>query len=68
MDHHAPFWRPDPATIEKAHATRIAKGLGLEGFDALRAFSIEHPDRYWQYLMTGLEISWSKPYHTYMDL
>jgi acetyl-CoA synthetase len=63
-----PFWRPSAEVLAKAQATRIADGLGLPGFTALRAFSIEHPDRYWQHLMGALDIVWSEPYRTYMDL
>jgi acetyl-CoA synthetase len=63
-----PFWHPSAHVLAKAQATRLAHGLGLAGFTALRAFSIEHPDRYWQHLMSALDIVWSKPYHTYMDL
>jgi acetyl-CoA synthetase len=66
MDH--PFWHPSAEILANAQATRIAKGLGLAGFTALRAFSIEHPDRYWQHLMSALDIVWSKPYQTYVDL
>src|SRR5665647_3241379 len=62
------FWYPTPETIEKAQVTRLAAGLGLDGFDQLRAFSVEHPDRYWRYMMSALPIRWSKPYQDYVDL
>lgn len=64
----APFWRPDPDTMEWAQASRLAVDLGLGGFDELCAFAADHPDRYWQGLMTALPIVWSKPYRDYVDL
>lgn len=68
MEQPTAFWHPTPAIIANAQATRIATGLGLAGFDALRQFSIEHPDLYWRHLMTALGIVWSHPYQTYMEL
>ena len=63
-----PFWRPDQDTMDRAHASHLAKELGLAGFDELCAFAAEHPDRYWRVLMMALPIVWSKPYHDYVDL
>ena len=68
MEPQTPFWRPTPEIIANAQATRIATGLGLAGFDELRQFSIDHPDRYWRHLMSALGIVWSRPYQTYMEL
>jgi acetyl-CoA synthetase len=64
----APFWHPSAAVVARAQVTRLAEGLGLPGYDALRQFSVEHPDRYWAHLMTALGIVWSAPYHQYIDL
>ena len=64
----APFWRPDRDTMERAHASRLVRELGLAGFDELCAFAADHPDRYWSALMTALPIVWSKPYRDYVDL
>ena len=64
----APFWRPGRDTMERAHASRLVRELGLAGFDELCAFATDHPDRYWSALMTALPIIWSKPYRDYVDL
>ncbi len=64
----APFWRPDRETMDRAQASRLARELGLGGFDDLCAFAANHPDRYWRALMTALPIVWSKPYRDYVDL
>ena len=63
-----PFWHPDPDTMERALASRLARDLGLSGFDELCTFATDHPDRYWQGLMRALPIVWSKPYRDYVDL
>jgi acetyl-CoA synthetase len=68
VQQQTPFWRPDPETIERAQASRIALSLGLSGFDELCALAAEHPDRYWRALMAVLPIVWSKPYQDYVDL
>jgi len=64
----APFWRPDRNTMERAQVSRLAKALGLSGFDELCAFAADHPDRYWRALMAALPIVWSEPYRDYVDL
>ncbi len=63
-----PFWRPTPATVAGAQVTALARGLGVDGFDALLDLSVRDPARYWREMMRLLAITWRRPYDDYVDL
>lgn len=54
-----PAWIPQPADVESAHVTQLAKSLGLTSYSALHQWSVEHPPDYWQAVVRELGIRFS---------
>ncbi|MFM0694548.1 AMP-binding protein [Paraburkholderia graminis] len=63
-----PVWTPAEHDVTTAQVTSLAKTLGHKDFDALYAWSIAHPDAYWEGAMRWLGIRWREPYASYVDL
>ncbi|MCZ7676690.1 MAG: AMP-binding protein [Roseovarius sp.] len=59
---------PEQRHLDKAHVLKLAASMGLEDYDSLLKFSIEHPDIYWQGAIDYLGIRWDTPPEGYVDL
>ena len=55
-------WQPSAADIEPANVTRLARRLGVEGFDALHARSIADIDAFWEAVVHDLDVPFLTPY------
>ena len=51
-----PFWKPDNETVADANVTRFAADLGIQSYEALHRWSVEHRDRYWESTIERLGI------------
>lgn len=63
-----PVWTPSEAYTRGSHLERLMQKLGLHDYDALYAFSVEHPDAFWQATLEQMGIEWFEPYEGYVDL
>ena len=69
MDHRPkPVWAPTDHDVTTAQVTSLAETLGQKDFDSLYAWSIAHPDEYWEGVIRWLGIRWREPYSSYVDL
>ena len=65
---NAKSWHPEQRHFDKAHVLKLAASLGIEDYDSLLKFSVEHPDRYWKGVIDYLGIKWDKSPDGYVDL
>ena len=63
-----PVWTPSEAYTRGSHLERLMQKLDLPDYDALYAFSVEHPDAFWQATLEQMGIEWFEPYERYVDL
>jgi len=61
-------WVPNADQIEQAHVVSLVRALGLKSFDELHQFSLENTADYWAGTLKFLDIRWSRPYESYVDL
>jgi acetyl-CoA synthetase len=62
------IWRPTDETIEQANVTRLARTLGAAGYHDLHRISVEEPERFWPAVVADLEIEFSQPWDTVLDI
>ena len=60
-------WEPTRDGIAHSNIQALINRLGLDDYEALYRFSIEHPDAYWQEVLSLCNIQWSVPYAAYAD-
>jgi acetyl-CoA synthetase len=60
-------WQPNADDIAGANVTALAQRLGVDGYDALLAFSYERPADYWRAVLDYCGVVWDEDYHTYLD-
>jgi acetyl-CoA synthetase len=57
----APFWKPDPETIANANVTRLATELGIDTYQDLHRWSVEHRTEFWEAAIDRLGIEFRTP-------
>jgi acetyl-CoA synthetase len=62
------IWSPPPELVERANVTRLARRLGAAGYAELHRISVEEPDRFWPVLVDDLELEFSQPWESVVDL
>src|SRR3954452_11612506 len=60
-------WQPSADVVERANVTRLARRLGVEGYDALVTESIEDPARFWDAVVQDLGLHFQVPYRVVLD-
>ncbi|WP_456411614.1 AMP-binding protein [Oceanithermus sp.] len=63
-----PAWTPSEVYTRGSHLERLMQKLGLPDYDAFYAFSVEHPEAFWQATLEQMGIEWFEPYKGYVDL
>ncbi|WP_456412894.1 AMP-binding protein [Oceanithermus profundus] len=63
-----PVWTPSEAYTRGSHLERLMQRLELPDYDALYAFSVEHPDAFWKATLEQMGLEWFEPYEDYVDL
>ncbi|ADR36927.1 AMP-dependent synthetase and ligase [Oceanithermus profundus DSM 14977] len=63
-----PVWTPSEAYTRGSHLERLMQRLELPDYDALYAFSVEHPDAFWKATLEQIGLEWFEPYEDYVDL
>ena len=68
-----PLWTPTPKRVEATNMTRFRRmvsqryGLSLDGWEALRAWSVEHIQDFWEAFWDFAGIRASRPYEEVVD-
>jgi acetyl-CoA synthetase len=62
------IWSPPSELVERANLTRLARRLGAADYRELHRISVEQPDRFWPAVVDDLEIEFSRPWDTVLDL
>jgi acetyl-CoA synthetase len=60
-------WRPDEATLRRAHATRLVKRSGAASYAELVARSVAEPDWFWALVVEDLGLEFSRPWTRVLD-
>jgi acetyl-CoA synthetase len=60
-------WVPDAQRVAAANVTRLMREAGVETIDALRRWSVEDVDRYWDLAVRDLGIPFTTPYRAVRD-
>ena len=61
------IWSPTAEDVESANLTRLARKLGVEGYEDLHRISIEEPERFWPALIEDLGLEFSEPWEQVVD-
>jgi acetyl-CoA synthetase len=61
-------WNPPDEWIANAHATALARTLGVEGYDELLALSTAQPEVFWDAVVRDLGIPFEAPYERVLDV
>src|SRR3954447_8692956 len=61
------IWSPTAEDVESANLTRLARTLGVEGYEDLHRISIEEPERFWPALIEDLGLEFSEPWDHVLD-
>jgi acetyl-CoA synthetase len=62
------IWSPPSELVERANLTRLTRRLGAADYRELHRISVEQPDRFWPAVVDDLEIEFSRPWDTVLDL
>jgi acetyl-CoA synthetase len=60
-------WNPPEAWAANAHATALARSLGVDDYHELLALSTEQPVQFWDAVARDLAIPFTKPYERVLD-
>ena len=61
-------WIPPDRWVEDAHATALARSLGVDGYHELLALSTAEPERFWDAVARDLGIPFETPYGRVLDV
>jgi acetyl-CoA synthetase len=61
-------WNPPPEWLANAHATALARTLGVSGYDELLALSTSRPEVFWDAVVRDLGIPFETPYEQVLDV
>ncbi|MDX6620193.1 MAG: acetyl-CoA synthetase [Gaiellales bacterium] len=61
-------WNPPAEWVANAHATALARRLGVEGYGELLALSIAQPEGFWDAVVGDLAIPFHTPYESVLDV
>ena len=61
-------WIPPEAWVENAHATTLARTLGVDGYDELLALSTAEPERFWDVVAKRSRSRSETPYERVLDV
>ena len=61
-------WNPPEAWAANAHATALARSLGVDGYHELLALSTEQPEQFWDAVARDLGIPFTTPYERVLDV
>ena len=60
-------WRPDEATLRRAHATRLVERSGASSYAELVGRSVVEPDWFWALVVEDLGLEFSRPWTRVLD-
>src|SRR3954452_9958741 len=62
------IWQPPPELVERANLTRLQRRLGAGDYHELHRISVDEPDRFWPELIDDLDIEFSHPWSSIVDV
>jgi acetyl-CoA synthetase len=62
-----PVWIPRPGDVAHANVTALMRRLGLDSYDELHRWSIEHREAYWESVVASFEIAYAHPPDVVLD-
>jgi acetyl-CoA synthetase len=63
-----PAWTPTPEIIRTANLSWLMQRVGVETYEALQAWSVEHREEYWALVLERLSIRLQRPFQRVLDL
>lgn len=60
-------WHPGQYEKNSSEIVNLMKSVGVESYDDLRAYSLDHPEDYWKAVCDYCCIEWSRPPSGYLD-
>jgi len=64
----APAWEPSPRFIRTTNIAWLMQRTGMECYEALHAWSVQHREVYWRLAVEKLGLSFQRPFDRVMDL
>ncbi len=61
------LWQPDPARIDAAQSTALARHLGLASYEDLLARSVADPAGFWDAATRWLDLGWEREWDAVLD-
>ncbi len=67
------LWRPSAERVSQSRMDALRKqinhahGLSLDGYPALHRWSVEHPEAFWQAIVTCFDVRWNTPPRAVLD-
>jgi acetyl-CoA synthetase len=61
-------WSPPPELVERANVTRLRRRLDAADYAELHRISVEEPDRFWPAVVDDLELEFSQPWDSVVDV
>ncbi|MBT9314827.1 AMP-binding protein [Leptothoe spongobia] len=61
-------WYPTSDQIQSTNITALQQQLGLDSYEQLYQWSIDHRDQFWHQMIQRLGIQFQQPYSTVLDL
>src|SRR5579859_3514560 len=63
-----PAWEPTPEFIRTTNMAWLQQQTGLESYEALHAWSVQHREEYWRLAIERLGIRFQRPFERLVDL
>lgn len=63
-----PAWEPTPEFIRTTNIAWLQQQTGLESYEALHSWSVQHREEYWRLAIERLGIRFQRPFERLMDL
>ncbi len=60
-------WAPTEEMVARANVTRLMKKAGVDGYEALHAWSVANIGRFWDTALEDLGVAWYEPYARVYD-
>ena len=63
-----PAWVPSRACIKSSNIASLIEETGVKDYDALHSWSVENRDQFWNTMIKRLDVRFSAPYSSIVDL
>src|SRR5580704_1882681 len=63
-----PAWVPSPSFISSTNMAWLMKQVGVDSYDGLHRWSVQHREEFWKFVIERLDIRLRQPFSRMMDL